>query len=286
MKYPQVTAKIVKTLKDLCISGIPVSVPLGHLIMLAIIQKDVPQLLNNKFYCLEKFVHSFYESVLYWTPHQAMHAATHIPLNATELCEHTFFCLVYAMKWENILVKLVVNVDQMGMYGLLNNSRTFHNKGANQIDAVAKDKKQAYTLLVASTASGDFLPFQQVWGSKTICSTPSDVVPGMADACEQGFHFTVTASEKNPTSHFSTLKMMKEWVEEIMVPYVKGVVEADPDLNKNQQSILFINAYSVHTGREFHQYVFTEHLNIVLIFMPANCTGIFQPADVGLQHSI
>ena len=34
------------------------------------------------------------------------------------------------------------------------------------------DEKCAYTLLVASTADGDFLPFQQVWSGATACATP------------------------------------------------------------------------------------------------------------------
>jgi len=193
---------------------------------------------------------------------------------------------VYAIKWEEIPAKLVIDVDQMGVYVLPNNSRTFHDKGAAQVDAVAKDEKQAYTLLVASTATVDFLPFQQVWGGKTSRFLPSATAPGMKDALEQCFHFTNAASEKNPNSHFSTLKMMKEWVVEIMVPYVQGVIEANPDLDEHQKAILFIDIYPVHAGQDFTGYIFNDHPNIILIFVPGNCTGIFQPADVGLQRVI
>ena len=74
---------------------------------------------------------------------------------------------------------------------------------------MAKDEKCAYTLLVASTADGDFLPFQQVWAGASERSLPSRHAHQMQDAFERGFDFTFAKSTKK-TSHFSTLKTMKE----------------------------------------------------------------------------
>lgn len=284
-KYPAVTAEIVKTFRDLRTSGIVVNVPLGRSIMLTIIEEMAPQVLNDKFRCSEAFVRTFFESVMVWSPRKATRAAAHIPPDAPELCERTFFRLVYAMKWEDIPGKLVVNVDQMGNYVLPNSAHTFHDKGATQVDTVGKDEKRAYTLLVASTPSGVLLPFQQVWPGKTPQSLPLAQASGMDEALDRGFHFAVAASESSPRSHFSTLKTMKEWVEEIFLPYVEGVIEADPNLDKNQKAILFIDAYPVHTGRDFREYM-RRHENVIVIYVPANCTGIFQPADVGLQRPI
>ncbi|KAF8983707.1 hypothetical protein BDQ17DRAFT_1168690, partial [Cyathus striatus] len=116
------------------------------------------------FCCSERFVHSFFQSVMNWTLHQATCAAAHVPLDVPVECEWTFFCLVYAMKWENIPPSLLVNVNQMGIFLLPSNSHTFHDKEAKQVNAIVKDEKRAYTVLVASTADGDVLPFQQVWG--------------------------------------------------------------------------------------------------------------------------
>ena len=42
---------------------------------------------------------------------------------------------------------------------LPSNSCTCNDHGAEQVDIVAKDEKRAFTLLVATTADGDFLPF-------------------------------------------------------------------------------------------------------------------------------
>jgi hypothetical protein len=72
-----------------------------------------------------------------------------------------------------------------------------------------KDEKCAYMLLIASTADEDFLPFQQIWAGALEWSLPSLNAPGMQYALDCGFNFTFVKSDKK-TSHFSTIKTMKE----------------------------------------------------------------------------
>ena len=102
-----------------------------------------------------------------------------------------------------------MNFDQIGNHILPSNGCTFNDRGAEQVDIVAKDEKRAFTLLVASTADGDFLPFQQVWAGASVQSLPSKDAPRMQDALARGFDFAFAKSNKK-TSHFSTLKTMKE----------------------------------------------------------------------------
>ena len=63
-------------------------------------------------------------------------------------------------------------MDQIGNYILLNNSSTFHDHGAEQVDVAAKDEKHAYTHTVATTPDGDFLPWQKIWSGATKASLP------------------------------------------------------------------------------------------------------------------
>ena len=77
------------------------------------------------------------------------------------------------------------------------------------MDIVAKDEKCAFTLLVASTTDRDFLPFQKVWARALEQSLPSKNASRMQDALDRGFDFAFAKSDKK-TSHFSTLKTMKE----------------------------------------------------------------------------
>ncbi|KAG1802170.1 uncharacterized protein HD556DRAFT_1304341 [Suillus plorans] len=274
-KYPAVMKEITDTLRGLRTSGVPVSVVVARSIMLAVIEKHEPGLLLTEFKCSEKFVWSFFESVLDWSPRKGTRAAAHLPADAEETCEECFFRLVYIMKWYNVPPKLVVNFDQVGCYLLPNSSTTFHECGSKQVDIVAKDEKRAYSLLVASTADGDFLPFQQVWAGASERSLPSHDAHGMNNAIERGFHFAFAKSDKK-TSHYSTLKTMREWIENILEPWRKVVIETDPDLDDDQHAIVYLDCYPVHTSQDFRTYVWEKY----------PCTGKFQPADVGLNRVI
>ncbi|KAN0091452.1 hypothetical protein V8E55_005018, partial [Tylopilus felleus] len=78
-----------------------------------------------------------------------------------------------------------------------------------------------------------------------------------------------------------TFLPFQQWVEHIVEPYHRQVIEADPDLNENQVSIIYLDCYPVHTSEDFRSYIFEEFPCVILCFVPAGCTGIFQPAD---QH--
>ncbi|KAL0569111.1 hypothetical protein V5O48_012860 [Marasmius crinis-equi] len=286
-QYPQLIGEIKTTIISLRTSGLIVNVPIARSIILGFIQQRHPEILTgSKFTCSERYVRDFMQSVLDFSPRQGTRAAAKLPDDADDVCERTFFRLVYAMMWEKIPPKLVINADQMGIYVLPSSSSTWHTRGDRQVDIVAKEEKRAFTLMVASTPTGVLLPFQAVWPGKTKNSLPSQKAEGMDKAQEYGFQFTFAASEKNPRSHFSTLKTMKEWIKDIFLPYMRSVIEADPDLDDDQKGIIFIDAYPVHTSKSFITHVFEEYPNIILIFVPHNCTGKFQPADVGLQRPI
>ncbi|KAK1220285.1 hypothetical protein PQX77_016950, partial [Marasmius sp. AFHP31] len=195
--------------------------------------------------------------------------------------ERTFFRLVHLVTFYDIPPALVINMDQTGVLVLMTWKKTYHKKGERQIEIQAKDEKRAYTLCVASTADGEFLPFQQIWSGKTKKSTPSKEAPGYDEAINSGFDFAYSQSKSN--SHYSTCKTMREWMTNILKPYIEGYTKQH-DLPSDQKAILYIDCYPVHTGEEFRSYVFQDFPNIFLVFVPANCTGIGQPADVGLQR--
>ena len=107
------------------------------------------------------------------------------------------------------LLQLVIGMDQLGNYVWADTKTTFDQKGKRQINITALDEKHTYTLLVATTPAGDALPFQQVWSGATMRSLLKATAEGMFEARELGIHFAFAQSEKK-TSHFSTLKTMKE----------------------------------------------------------------------------
>ncbi|GAW10512.1 DDE superfamily partial [Lentinula edodes] len=285
-KHPELVEEIKTTLSSLRISGFVVNVPIARSLMLGLIEQHAPLLITPSFTCSEYFVRDFLQSIMSWSLRVGTRAAAHLPADADDLCMRTFFRLVYLMKWENIPPKLVINGDQQGIFVLPSSSKTYNTKGDSQVDIVAKDEKRAFTLFVTTTCAGDILPFQCVWAGKTAASLPSKDAPGMEKALGHGFCFTVAASEKSPRSHFSTLKTMKEYITDIIMPYVKSVIAADPDLNDEQKAALYIDVYPVHTSKPFRTFIYNGFPNLVIVFVPANCTGKYQPADVGIQRPL
>ncbi|KAJ7024075.1 hypothetical protein C8F04DRAFT_1192813 [Mycena alexandri] len=118
-------------------------------------------------------------------------------------------------------------------------------------------------MMLSSTPAGDFLPVQAVWAGKTGGSLPTKNAEKMQEAVDRGFIFSSAKSEKK-NSHFSTFFTMKHWVEDLMIAY--------------------IDLYAVHIGEEFRTLIFKDFPFIILIFVPGGCTGLFQPADMGLQR--
>ncbi|KAJ2925554.1 hypothetical protein H1R20_g11541, partial [Candolleomyces eurysporus] len=264
--YPAIVEEVKGQLQGLRDAGVTVDRLLARSIILAVVTTCESHLLAQ-FKCTEQYVGHFLESVMGWSVRQGTHAAAKLPDDAVEQCKRTLFRLVHLINLYNIPPGLIINMDQTRVIILMSKKCTFKTKGARQVSIAHQDEKRAYTLCVASTPTGNILPFQQVWAGKTAGSLP-----------------TVANSNKT-TSHFSTLKTMKEWMKEILQPWVEEYIRSH-DLPGNQKLILFIDCYPVHISEEFRTYVFKEFPNVFLIFVPANCTGIMQPADVGLNRVI
>jgi hypothetical protein len=142
-----------------------------------------------------------------WSVRKGTRDARHIPENHEELCKEAFMRFVNVIAHHEIPLSLVVNMDQQGITLLIGNDHTYDEKGIKQIDITARDERRAYTLCVASTPTGILLPFQQVWGGQSSRSLPEEVYRASAE--KKGIHFAFAQSQKK-TSHFSTLKTMKE----------------------------------------------------------------------------
>jgi hypothetical protein len=67
---------------------------------------------------------------------------------------------------------------------------------------------------------------------------------------------------------------MKRYVQYILAPYFEHHRE-DP----NQ-----IDCWSVHQSEEFCSWMYATYPWIRIHYVPANCTGLFQPCDAGIQQ--
>jgi len=116
--------------------------------------------------------------------------------------------------------------------------------------------------------SGELLPLQLIFQGKTEKCLPAHT-PQTRDA---GFHLTQSEN------HWSSLQTMKDYVEAVIVPYVKQHGGAD------KRVLLVLDVWAVHKSGEFRRFLRQQHPNIHLLFVPARCTSKLQVADVVLQR--
>lgn len=77
---------------------------------------------------------------------------------------------------------------------------------------------------------------------------------------------------------------MKSLVNEIIAPYFERKKRELKIQNPEEQySIWKIDCWSVHKSHEFLSWMKETHPKIIILFIPGNCTGVFQPLDVGIQ---
>ena len=101
----------------------------------------------------------------------------------------------------------------------------------------------------------------------------------MNEACSAGFLFE---SSKTST-YWSTQETMRHFVDAHLAPHFEAVKVA-LGLPHEQRSLWLIDCWSVHRSDEFLTWMVEYHITIIVIFVPAGLTGLFQPCDVGFQR--
>ena len=183
----------------------------------------------------------------------------------------------FFVKAYSIPIELFVNMDQTGIHVVpTGGARIWAKKGSKHVLVHGMEDKKQVTISVSSSASGNLLPFQVVFTGLTDKSLPPRN-PGRLQ-CE-GAGWQLTCSK----NHWSNMSTCQEFVETILQPYRKQVI-AELNLDKDSKLVWLLDSWSVHKSKEFVAWIKETHPNILLIFVPANCTSIYQPADVILQR--
>lgn len=128
----------------------------------------------------------------------------------------------------------------------------------------------------SGSQTGQVLPIQSVWKGATSRSLPTKSDYAEAKAAGHRFAF-------NRDTHWSSLTTTQQWINEILLPYRTAMIQ-EHSLSLDTKMILYIDCWTVHRSKEFRDWAKETHPELILIFVPAGCTGIFQPCDVGLQR--
>ena len=173
----------------------------------------------------------------------------------------------------------MVNSDQTLVYFAAGAIETYAPIGSKQVEVVGKDERRGFTLMVGVSMSGEVLPFQAIYSGKTAASLPSPSAPAYSKATKElKFRFESSQSD----NHWSTITTMKSYVTNILAPYFE--FHRTQLSVPNQICIWQIDRWSVHRSLEFRSWMSKTYPWIRIHFVPANCTGLFQPCDVGIQR--
>jgi hypothetical protein len=156
---------------------------------------------------------------------------------------------------------------------------TYAAIGAEQVSVVGEEEKCAFTVMTSVSNSGVLLPFQAVYMGKSTRSCPNKSANSYGDAERAGFHFEFSGTG----TYWSNAKTMRSFVNDILAPLFAKQKEA-LDLPPSQKCIWQIDVWSVHRFKDFCDWMKTNHSDIILHFIPAGCTGVFQACDVGIQR--
>lgn len=277
--------EILKYLHGLRDASIALTLNTIRGLLIAHLEYCVPQIFREPsndgtlFCCSEKFVAKFIDRSMGWSLRRATRAGRKIPSNAQDILAKCHLRLVHVVKHEDIPSELIANSDQTQMTLAQGCHLTYAKTGSTQVSVLGSEEKRAITVMVTLTNNGILLPFQTIHKGSTKQSLPASGAKGMDESKGAGFLFESSMTK----TYWSTQATMRNFVDSILAPHFE-TVKARLCLPHAQCSIWLIDCWSVHRSEEFLAWIRKYHDTIIVLFVPAGLTGIFQPCDVGFQR--
>ena len=167
--------------------------------------------------------------------------------------------------------ELIINWDQTGVDVVPANKWTMHGRGEKQIPIKGIDDKRQYTVLLACTLSGDFLPPQILYQGKTEQCHPRNA-PFPDD-------WDIWHSE----SHWSTSDTMLRYLDNVIKPYVDKT-RVRLGLDASVKPILIFDVFRAHRTDDVRAKI-AEDLGAAFVYVPAACTDALQPLDATVNSA-
>ena len=252
-----------------------ITVRAPQIFKISVTRKVHGRYLWDHFHCRDSFVRKFLRETMDWTLRRTTRPGKKIPDGVTSILTDAYLRLVNTISEDPTATTPGVNTDQTYVTYSAGSTETYAPKGSKQVEVVGKDEKRGFTLVVGISMSGDVLPFQAIYAGKTSRSLPSPNAPSYHKATEV-LKFRIESGGDN---HWSTQGTMKTYVQHILVPYFEGHRQ-EPD----QVCVWQIDCWSVHRSEEFRLWMYNTYPWIRIHYVPACCTGLFQPCDSGIQR--
>ena len=132
----------------------------------------------------------------------------------------------------------------------------------------SKDDKRQITAVFAGSMTGDFLPPQLVYKGKTEHCLPQYQFP-------ESWDITFSAN------HWSNELTMKDYVEKIILPYIKH--KKSLKLPDDYPALLIFDNFKAQCTSDILTLLDDNYINVTLV--PANCTDRLQPLDLSVNKA-
>jgi hypothetical protein len=272
-QHVDLKSTIIGQLQSIRDAGTAMKIRNIRIIMQAMIKHFKPDLLEQLKFS-KSFICKFVRNNLQWTTRRRTTAASKLPADWEAQGRAMIERIAVLVKQYNIPRNLIINFDQTGVHLVPQSNTTYEKKGAKDVPVFGADDKRQITAVVSSTPAGNFLPLQLIFQGKTVDCEPDPT----KESIRNKFHLT------HSENHWSNQETMKQFIQHIIHPYILSVIEKQ-NLKEEQKAILLLDCWSVHKSKEFREFIRKYYDNILLVFIPPNCTSKLQVADVALNYS-
>ena len=190
--------------------------------------------------------------------------------NFEDLKEDFLLVIKQVIAMDEIPADLVINFDQTDLNYVPVSDWTMEAEGAKRVEIAGKNDKRQLTAVLAGSMTGNFLPPQVIYQGKTQCCLPQYQFPPK-------WHITYSIN------HWSNEDTMKEYIEQIILPYV-AEKRKNLKLADKYPALLIFDNFKAQCTPAILTLLDLNNINVVLI--PPNCTDRLQPLDLSVNKSV
>jgi hypothetical protein len=229
-------------------------------------------------------------------------AARHLPANFEQIKHLHILRFVWLVSLYGLQPCFVFNLDETGVRFMPLKGKTWGEKGAKQISITGLDDKRQFTAFPIINAAGELCGHVQLtWQGTTLASCPKS-------ACQTIYSNTLTHHATK--SHWSTPTTVEAHVDDLYESYFLPKCKAlglKPAVTywmicwdvysshrekallarlkiKSVPSLFLHSVYCFLVQYRFHPLlIFCRYPMLIVLFIPASCTGELQPLDVGFN---